>query len=133
MNAEYLQLARQIKLAAAGGANVTTISFEFGAPYHHLTMWVRANTIGGTVNVTAQPLFGDVNNGTSTAVGNSTPTKVYQMADFEMRPATNITIKHPSDINPATPLKSALKLTNNDSSGVEISVFMVAISAAGAM
>lgn len=130
MNTEYLQLVRLIKLEASGGANEATINFESGLPYHHLTMWVHASSTA-TVNVTAQPLFGGVNDGSSTAVGDSNPKRVFVMTNYEIRPSTTIVNKHPSDSSPPRPLKSALKLTNAAAAVVEMAIYITAIPALG--
>lgn len=130
MNVEHLQLVRRIKLEASGGADTTTIALESGTPYRHLNMWVRVRSIAA-VNVTAQPLYGGVNDGAATAVGDSNPIKVYQIPLEEMRPATRITVKHPDDSDAAESLKPALKLTNNAAAVADISVYIMATATPG--
>jgi hypothetical protein len=129
MNVEHLQLVRRVVLEATGGADTITLTLESGTPYRHLNMWVRARG-PGTIDVTAQPLFGGVNDGSSTAVGDSNPTKVFQITIEEVRPATRL-LKHPNDDVAAESLKSELQLTNNAAADVEISIYIMAMATPG--
>ncbi len=130
MNVEHLQLVRRVKLEASGGADTITLTLESGTPYRHLNMWVRARSIAA-VNVIAQPLFGGANDGASTAVGYSDPTKVFQVTLEEVRPATRIVVKLPDDSAPAESLKPQLQLTNNAAAVVDISIYMMAMATPG--
>ncbi len=129
MNVEHLQLARRVSLEATGGDDAITLTLESGTPYRHLNMWVRARGTG-TIDVTAQPLYGGVVDGSPTAVGDTNPTKVFQIIVEEVRPATRLK-KHPSDTVPAEALKPELLLTNNAAASVEISVYIMAMATPG--
>jgi hypothetical protein len=130
MNVEHLQLSRRVVLEATGGADAITVTLESGTPYRHLNMWVKAAGIG-TIDVTAQPLYGGVADGSPTAVGNSNPTKVFQIPVEEVRPATRITRKHPDDMGKAASLKPELLLTNNAAAPVQVSIYLMAMATPG--
>jgi hypothetical protein len=131
MNVEHLQLTRKIALTASGGAKDTeTITLESGYPYRHLCMWVRV--LGtGVINVSAQPLFGGVNDGYATAIADTDPVKVFQVTQEELRPATRGIQKHPDDPGVVEPLKSELQLTNGGAGAVQVNVFILAAATPG--
>jgi hypothetical protein len=128
MNAEYLQLTRRVNLEASGGADSITIEFESGTPYRHLAMWIYSQSVP---NLTAQPLYGGVNDGSSTNVNTAGMTKVFQAVVDEIRPATRGINKHPSDGRPAFIVKPALKITNNAANPILISIYMIAAATPG--
>lgn len=128
MNAEYLQLTRRVNLEASGGADSVTIELNSGTPYRHLVMWIYSQA---TPNLTAQPLYGGINDGASVNVTTPGMTKVFQAAVDEIRPATRVVVKHPSDIGPAFSAKPALEITNSAANPVMISIYVIAAASPG--
>jgi len=113
---QYLQLVKVIEIAGGGGIQV--VELESGSPYRNLAMFLH----GDAVAVSAQPLFGGQIDGAATAVAGPVAKKIYQAADYEVRPATQ-------GLPPGVvPLKSALRLTNTDGATAKLSVFIVALT-----
>ena len=125
MNAEYIQIARNIKLA--GGTN-TTIVVESGTPYRHLTIYVDGNG-----KFTIQPMLGTNDIVPAVNVNGRFTQKVYQMGVDEIMPATRGLLLHPDDEAAPIPLKYSLKISNTAAAAVvsSVNVFICAAASPG--
>ena len=126
MNAEYIQIARNIALSPS---EVKTITVESGTPYRHLVMFVQCD--GSHSKINAQPLFGGNNDGALIPITTLTAKKIFQVGVDEIRPATRGFKVHPSDDAVPIPIKSELKLTNAGTKSTTVSVFIIAAAAPG--
>jgi len=125
MSAGFVELTRLLTVAPSA---TITVGLECGSPYRNLTAWVYS---GATPNLSVQPKYGGVNDGSAVTVNAVGAKKVYQVAVDEVRPSTSITIKHPSDDAAAPSLKPELAITNNDSKEAKIGVYMLAATIGG--
>lgn len=128
MNAEYIQLVRDIRLAALAS---TIIEFESGTPFRHFVIWIHVSQVS-TPDIDAQPIYAGENDGGLVNVTSTSMTKVFQVPVDEIRPATRGLIKHSDDTGPAFSAKPGIKLTNSHlTDGTIISVYMMAAAAPG--
>jgi len=129
MNVTHLELARRIKLEAAGGADSATLTLESGTPYRHYCAWVKVYAT--TINVSVQPKFGGENDGAAVVVNTAPPNKVFQVPIEEWRPSTRLNKKHPDDESLPVILKSELVITNSAAVPAVVDVWMMAAATPG--
>lgn len=123
--AEYQQLVKTYKLANGESAKAT---LETGTPYRHLTVWGRVAG-GGVINVSMQPMFGGVNDGSAVVFSTAGHQKVFQVTPEEVRPATR---GFPKELEPQPKaLKSEINITNSGANPVEVNLFMICAAAPG--
>lgn len=132
MTAEYVQVTRQLKLEATGGADSATIPLEIGTPYRHLIVWAKAD--GGTINVNVQPVYMGVNEGSATNLTTNAPTSAFQSSVDEIRPATRPEAirKHPNDESKAFTPTFEVVVTNAAAAPVTVNLYMLAAATPGA-
>lgn len=110
----YFQIAKKVEIPAS---SAVTVEIESGVPYYNMVIYLNGNAI----NLSVQPMFGGANDGVATAVAAPIHTKIYQMSQDLVRPAT-------TGIAGVTPLKSAVKFTNSDVSDAVIDLLVVALT-----
>jgi len=115
---DCMQVIKTVTIAASAS---NTVDFECASPYRNMTMFV-SGTVG---TATAQPLFGGINDGSSTALVGTVAKKIFQAAVGEIRPPTS---GLPDGI---IPIKSSLKITNSGASTFTVTVFMAAAISSG--
>jgi hypothetical protein len=112
-----------------GNAETVTVELETSSPYQDLTVWVHVSS-GGTVNLSAQPLFGGANDGGATTFNAISVKKVKQITVDEVRPQTQGLHNHPDDNSSVSVLKSAVAITNSSADDAEVSVYLLATGGA---
>ena len=113
----YVQVNKVVTLAPTGQpGSVVVVELDVGMPYFQYCAWVA----GSATNVSVQPLFGGLNDGSAFVVNTTVAKKVLQTAVEELRPATT------GLVDGSTAAKSALQLTNTDSHAATLTVMLVA-------
>jgi hypothetical protein len=100
------------RVIVTGGTTVT-LTFESGIPYANFVAWVRLLSGTGVIDVDVQPMFGGSDDGSPVNFAAESTQKVFQMAVDEIRPPTSVQA-HPDDAGAAYPLKTELRIINNE-------------------
>ncbi len=132
MNAEWLLVARHLKLEAVGGADAVIIDFPSGAPYRHLIVWAEAIVAPGDVtDVDIQPIFAGIDEGTVITLTTAGLANRFQAAVDEIRPPSRGINKHPKDeAVPREPLFQ-VEVSNDAVNAVAVNVFIMAAASPG--
>jgi hypothetical protein len=129
MNAEFIQLIRNVNVAANGGT--ATIELESGTPYRHFIVWAKVSQLG-VIDIDAQPIYAGQNDGSAVNITSTDITKVFQCPVDEIRPATRGLIKHADDTGPAFSAKPGVLLTNNNLTiDANVNIYMIAAASPG--